>query len=196
MVQQSCWDVELDLEVLAYFLDPLSPHEGTPDILGMLGCSLGSRVLWGKEALTCLAVWWYFFVVRGGSEVGYSAISPTFSTVCQKRNRMCRISHPCYWQQFMYRKFNETCTLIFSLTRFLLASFLTLLETLVAGQNLSKTQQPPLPPSLQLGQGWRGLLRASRSCPHTWECRNVDWGQMSEASHLLLRATRDIWVKT
>lgn len=25
----------------------------------------------------------------------------------------------------------------------------------------------PLPSSLQLGQGWRGLVRASRSCPHT-----------------------------
>lgn len=52
MLQHSCGEVELDLEVLAYFLNPLSPNEGTPDILGMLGCSLGSKVLWGKEALT------------------------------------------------------------------------------------------------------------------------------------------------
>ena len=48
---------------------------------------------------------------------------------------------------------------------------------------------PPLP-TLQLGQGWRDLVMSPRSCPHAWECRDVDPGvQKCETSHLLLKAT-------
>lgn len=51
---------------------------------------------------------------------------------------------------------------------------------------------PPLP-TLQLGQGWRGLVRSSRSCPHAWELQACGPGVRSVKLHIY--SLRELQVK-